>query len=218
MNMIAMLLAAFAIGVVVAIPPGPVTIATGQRAIVSGFWPAFVFNLGSVTSDALYAFAVYFGLAALLTQSVPLRLALWALGGAWLCWLGLGAIRTRIDLTSGGGGAAPFATGWRDYRAGLLITLFNPLTIVGWIALAGNFFTRWDAAWPPLETAGALAVTAMLVGAMAWVVVLALALSAARRWVSPRAVRIVSAASGVALIGYGLSAWWAAAELLLTAA
>lgn len=210
--MIAMLLAAFVIGVVVAIPPGPVTIATGQRAIVSGFWPAFVFNLGSVTSDALYAFAVYFGLAALLTQSAPLRLALWVLGGAWLCWLGLSAIRTRIDLTAGG--AAPFATGWRDYRAGLLITLFNPLTIVGWIALAGSFFTRWDNTWPPLETAGALAVGAMLVGAMAWVVVLALALSAARRWVSPRAVRIVSAVSGVALIGYGLSAWWAAVELL----
>lgn len=214
--MIAMLLAAFVIGVVVAIPPGPVTIATGQRAIVSGFWPAFVFNLGSVTSDALYAFAVYFGLAALLTQSAPLRLALWVLGGAWLCWLGLSAIRTRIDLMAEG--AAPFATGWNDYRAGLLITLFNPLTIVGWIALAGNFFTRWDNTWPPLETVGALAVAAMLVGAMAWVVVLALALSAARRWVSPRAVRIVSTASGVALIGYGLSAWWAAAELLLTAA
>lgn len=217
MNTIAMLLAAFAIGVVVATPPGPVTIAAGQRAVVSGFWPAFVFNLGSVTSDALYAFAVYFGLAALLTQSVPLRLALWALGGAWLCWLGLGAIRARVDLTNGAGGAASFATGWRDYRAGLLITLFNPLTIVGWIALAGNFFTHWDNTWPPLETAGALAVAAMLVGAMAWVVVLALALSAGRRWVSPRAVRIISTASGAALIGYGLSAWWAAAELLLAA-
>lgn len=209
-----MLLAAFVIGVVVAIPPGPVTIATGQRAIASGFWPAFVFNLGSVTSDALYAFAVYFGLAALLTQSVPLRLALWALGGAWLCWLGLGAIRTRIELTAGDG-AQPAAAGWHDYRAGLLITLFNPLTVIGWIALAGSFFMRWDTSWPPLETAGALAVAAMLIGALVWVAALALTLSVARRWVSPRAVRVVSAASGLALIGYGLSAWWAALTLLL---
>lgn len=214
--MIPMLLAAFVIGVVVAIPPGPVTVATGQRAIVSGFWPAFVFNLGSVTSDALYAFAVYFGLAALLTQSAPLRLALWALGGAWLCWLGLDAIRTRIDLTAGGG--AQLATGWHDYRAGLLITLFNPLTIIGWVALAGSFFMRWDASWPSLETVGALAVGAMLAGALAWFVVLSLALSAARQWVSQRAVRVLSAVSGLALLGYGLSAWWAALGLLLAPA
>lgn len=214
--MAAMLLAAFVIGVVVAVPPGPVTIATGQRAVTGGFWPAFVFNLGSITSDALYAFAVYGGLAALLAQSALLRLALWTLGGAWLCWLGLEAIRARANLTGGAGSTALSAPGWRNYRDGLLITLFNPLTIVGWIALAGSFFARWETAWPPLETAGALAVMAMLAGSLAWVVVLALALSAARRWVSPRAVRIVSAASGAALIGYGLSAWWTALQALLT--
>jgi threonine/homoserine/homoserine lactone efflux protein len=172
-----------------------------------------VFNLGSVTSDAIYAFGVYFGLATLLTQSVPLRLALWLLGGAWLCWLGVDALRARIDLSVDS--AALPATSWHEYRAGLLITLFNPLTIIGWIALAGSFFTRWDSAWPSLETVGALAVAAMLVGAMAWFVLLSLAFSAARRWVSPRAIRIVSVVSGLALIAYGLSAWWAALEVLL---
>jgi threonine/homoserine/homoserine lactone efflux protein len=212
--MIGMFLAAFTIGVVVAIPPGPVTISTGQRAIAHGFWNAFTFNLGSIVSDAFYALASFTVLSTLLSTSVIAQLALWILGGAWLCYMGIDAIRTRVDLNELDEEVERH-TSWSNFRSGILITLFNPLTIAAWLALAGNFFAQWSAEWPPKDTFGLLAVLVMLLGTMAWVVVLAGVLSSIRRFVNARLVRWISVGSGLFLIVYGLSAWASALALIL---
>lgn len=211
--MFGMLTAAFFVGLIVALPPGPVVIATGQRAIAGGFRNAFTFNLGTILADAFYALLVYAGLAALLADSNLFRLGLWLLGGAWLCKMGLEAMRTRLDVAALDG-TAQASTGWRSFRAGVLITLLNPLTIVGWIALAGNFFTRWQPGWPTLEAAGWLAIVAMLAGALSWVVLVGLVFSRARQVISPRLLAGLSIGSGLFLMFYGLSAWWSALDLL----
>ena len=212
--MIGMILAAFMIGVVVAISPGPVTMVTGQRAIAHGFWNAIIFNLGSIISDAFYALASFTVLSTLMSTSVVAQLVLWILGGAWLGYMGIDTIRTRVDLNQLDEQVAR-QTSWSNFRAGFLMTLFNPLTIAGWLALAGSFFAQWRAEWPPKDTFGLLAVLVMLVGAMTWVVVMVGVLSSVRRFVSPRLVRWISVGCGVFLIAYGISAWGAAAALIL---
>lgn len=212
--MLAMIAAAFVVGLVVAMPPGPVTISTGQRAISRGFWDAFTFNIGSMLADALYALMVYFGLASLLADSILFRLGLWTLGGGWLIYLGLEAIRTRVGVSVLDGSVRE-EKGWRTLRSGLLLTLFNPVVVISWIAIAGNFFTAWPDHWPPMESFGLVAMAAMLVGALVWVLLLALVFSSLRRLVSPRLLKWGSIASGLFLVLYGLSAWWAALDLLL---
>jgi threonine/homoserine/homoserine lactone efflux protein len=211
--MLGMIFAAFVVGLVVAMPPGPVVISTGQRAIAGGFWNAFTFNMGSILADTVYALLVYFGLAALLADSDIFRLALWVIGGGWLMWLGWGALRTHIDLTALADGKR--ASRWRNFRSGLLLTLFNPLTVVSWIALAGSFFMLWRSEWPPVDAFGLVAIFAMLGGALSWVFLVALVLGSVRRFVSPRLVRGISLVSGLFLIVYGLSALWSALDLLL---
>jgi L-lysine exporter family protein LysE/ArgO len=213
--MFAMIVAAFVIGVVVAMPPGPVSISGSQRAMTRGFWNAFNFYMGSIVSDTFYALLVYFGLSALLADSGLFRFALWTLGGGWLIWMGIEAIRTRGDF---GSNAVTESrnTRWYTFRSGLLVTLFNPMTIIAWIALAGNFFnTVWSKDWPPVETSGLIAVLAMLSGALAWVLGLAIILSAARRMISPRVFKWISIGSGAFLVIYGLSAWWSALDMLV---
>lgn len=216
--MIGMIVAAFIIGIAVAIPPGPVTISGSQRAITNGFWSAFNFYVGSIVADTLYAVLAYLiaygGLSALDTSNNTFRLVLWVLGGAWLIYMGVDAIRTRIDMETARGETSR-SSRWRIFRSGLLVTLFNPLTIISWMALAGSFFASWNGDWPPVGTAGLVAVFAMLGGAMAWVLSLALLLSAVRRMISPRVLKWVSVASGVFLIVYGLSAWWSAFDMLV---
>ncbi len=213
--MLSMLAAAFIIGIAVAIPPGAVIITGSQRAITLGFWNAFDFFMGVVAAGAFYALLVYFGLSTVFKDSVAFRLILWVLGGAWLCWLGIGAIRTKVDFSKG----AVDSHGqlrWKVMRDGLLITLFNPLTIVSWIALAGNFFeTLWRPEWPARDSVGLLAIIAMLVGTQAWALGVAGILSAIRKMISPRLLHWVSVVSGVFLILYGLSGWWAALNLLM---
>lgn len=216
--MLAMLAAAFMIGVAVAIPPGAVIIAGSQRAISRGFWDAFDFYLGVVAADVLYALLVYFGLSTLFRDSIAFKLVLWVLGGAWLIWLGIGAIRTRVEFSKINE-ALPPSTRLRVIRDGLLITLFNPLTIVSWIALAGNFFeTLWRPEWPAKASVGLLAIIAMLVGTQSWALGVAGVLSALRRMISPRVLYAVSVISGVFLIVYGLSALGSAVSLLMAPA
>ena len=212
--MLGMLVAAFIIGVAVAIPPGAVIISGSQRAITRGFWDAFNFFIGVLAADAFYALLVYFGLSTLFKDSVAFKLVLWILGGAWLCWLGISAIRTRVEFSTVDDSSVVH-TRWRVIRDGLLITLFNPLTIVSWIALAGNFFeTLWRPDWPARESVGLLAIIAMLVGTQTWALGVAGILSAIRRMISPRILHWVSVLSGIFLIVYGLSGWWSAINLL----
>lgn len=213
--MFSMLAAAFVIGVAVAIPPGAVIIAGSQRAITRGFWDAFNFFIGVVAADAFYALLVYFGLSTVFKDSVAFRLVLWILGGAWLCWLGISAIRTRVEFSTVMDTSIK-QTRWAVIRNGLLITLFNPLTIVSWIALAGNFFeTVWRPEWPLKESVGLLAIVAMLVGTQTWALGVVGILSVIRRMISPRILHWVSTVSGIFLIIYGLSGWWSAINLLI---
>ncbi len=213
--MFAMIAAAFIVGIVVTIPPGPVIISGSQRAMTGGFWHACDFYLGSILSDTVYALLVYFGLSALLAGSDLFRLGLWIFGGAWLCWMGVDSLRAGIDI-SHDAAMSDTHNRWGTFRSGLMLTLFNPLAIVSWVALAGNFFsTLWQTDWPPVETTGLWAVLAMLAGALAWVLALALVFSSARRLVSPRLLRWISIVSGLFLVGYGLGAWWSALDMLV---
>ena len=213
--MFGMLSAAFVLGVVIAIPPGAVMISGSQRAITRGFWNAFNFFVGVVAADAFYALLVYFGLSTLFKDSSVFKLILWILGGTWLCWLGIGAIRTRVEFSTTADSTITHSR-WRVIRDGLLITLFNPLTIVSWFALAGNFFeTVWRPEWPARESVGVLAIIAMLVGTQTWALSVVGILSVIRRMISPRVLHGVSVVSGVFLICYGLSGWWSAINLLL---
>ena len=126
--------------------------------------------------------------------------------GGWLIWLGVDAICTRIEL--GDMDEAQRKPHWHNYRDGVFITLLNPMTVVAWVALGGNFFAVWDTSWPPLESAGLLAVLVMLIGAVAWVLAIALALSISRRFFNPRLLRIVS-------VGSGLLSWSSALDLVV---
>lgn len=212
--MLAMILAAFGVGMVVAMPPGPVIVSTGQKAISGGFWHAFTFNVGSILADTLYVLLVYFGLASLIADNPLFRLGLWTLGGGWLIYLGIESIRSRTT-SHALNHQIPVEKHWHNFRSGLLMTLFNPLVIVSWIAIGGNFFTAWPSTWPPLESVGLIAMLVMLIGAMAWVLAVAWVFSSVRRLVSPRLLKWFSIGSGLFLVAYGLSAWWAALEMML---
>lgn len=211
--MLEMLISAFVLGIVVAMPPGAVTIAGGRRAISFGFGTAVFFTMGSTTSDAFYASLVYLGLAPFLEENEIVRLFMWVIGGAWLCWLGYEAMQARIEVP-GESDELTKESRWRSYGSGVGITLLNPLTIAGWVALAGNFFASWAHDWPSLEKFGYLAIAMMLAGVVTWFLFLMGVLSSMRHFLSPVVLRRISLVSGVMLLLFGLSAWWSAFQTL----
>jgi len=211
---LSMLLSAFGIGIAVSIPVGAYAIAAGKRAITNGFYPALIFTIGSLVGDAFYALLAYLGLAPILNSSILLRLVLWGIGGAWLCWLGWDALLTRVDeqMLSG---QAEQESRWQGFVSGFGLTIFNPLAIAGWIALAGSFFAGWDSDTLPLFPFGLLAILSMMTGATIYATVYVGLLSRIRRFVNPRILTGATISAGVFLIFFGLSAWWSAGQIVL---
>ena len=89
------LLKGIAVGIVIAVPVGPVGVLCVRRTIFEGKQAGFVSGLGAATADALFGFIAAFGLTFvsdwLLDYQHWLRLA----GGCYLIYLGGAALLAR---------------------------------------------------------------------------------------------------------------------------
>lgn len=194
------------LGLSVAAPLGPVNIAVIRRGLAAGFFPAWMLGLGAAAADTFYVILVFLGLAPLLAESIPFRLALWLIGGAFLIYLG--AISARpTQVLANAASDAPRAE-LHPFLTGLGMTLLNPMTIVSWLAIGGAFFS--SIALVERGVSGAVFVAGIFAGSALWFSNIALVLHFARRWVNDRAMRVVSFMASLVLIAFGLGFIWQA--------
>jgi len=200
------LLKGLLIGLSIAAPVGPIGVLCIKRSLGHGMAAGLATGLGAATADGFYGAVAGFGLATisgfLMAQQTPLRLV----GGAVLVWLGAAGFRERPAkerrVKEGRSLLAYYATT-------VFLTLTNPSTIISFAAVFASVGLA--------ETAGSYGkaasfVAAVFTGSALWWVVLSGAVSLARARVTPGAVRWINRASGLVLIGFGVSAW---ASLLL---
>ena len=212
--MIVMILAAFQLGFIYSMLPGPVTIACGQRTVMGGWRQGGWFLLGVTLSDLVCIAVIRWGLADLMTSNLVLSLIFWVLGGGWLLKLGVDALRTPVN-----GGKVQSAVfvpvaPRRNLMDGAAVNLFNPLTLVGWIALGANFFATGDYSPASSTDTTLMVLLAMLTGIVVWELFIMGVVSVLRRQVNGWLIRSLSLVGGVFLIIYGLGAWVSAAQLI----
>jgi threonine/homoserine/homoserine lactone efflux protein len=215
--MLGLLVSAFVLGFMVAIPPGSVTIVAAQRTLRFGLKNGLVFQLGSCVADALYIVLVYVGVATFIAENRALRSGLWLASGALLAWMAWDALKPCKPATAdaghpsaGTGIAGTVSAGGRrgTFLSGIGVTLLNPVTVVGWIALAGNFFLLKKE-----EIAGSpdrffLVLAATILGVQAWLVPLLWAVGRTGAFLGDRAIRILIRVSGVFLASLSGLAFW----------
>lgn len=217
--MVALIAASFVLGFMVAVPPGSVTLVAAQRTLRFGFPNGLAFQFGSCVADSLYIVLVYAGVAALIADNRPLRVVLWCASGALLAWMAYDALRAKPAPAAAAGrepAGAASAAGRDDadpgrktaFLAGIGVTLLNPVTIVGWIALAGNFFLlrRADIGGDPVRFLIVLA--AMIVGVQVWFVPLLWIISRTGAFLGDRMISLLVKASGVFLGILSALAFW----------
>lgn len=223
--MLSLIAASFVLGFMVAVPPGSVTLVAAQRTLRFGFPNGLAFQFGSCVADSFYIVLVYAGVAAVIADSRPLRIVLWCASGALLAWMAFDALRPKAAPEPAAGaalaGAGPAAAAGPAERnntadpgrkaaffSGIGVTLLNPVTIVGWIALAGNFFLmrRADIGGDPVRFLVVLAT--MIVGVQAWFVPLLWAISRTGAFLGDRVISLLVKASGVFLGMLALLAFW----------
>jgi threonine/homoserine/homoserine lactone efflux protein len=159
---------------------------------------ALLVGMGAIAGDAIILVAVLLGLMPLLNAYPILNTGLWLAGSAVLFYVAWGIFRE----------AASSANAWtvdnqrqittsllRAFWTGFAITTFNPFTVLWWVGLLA----------PLLETESIVIFSVMvLLGSLAWFVLLAGILHFSRKWLTQIFRRWVLVGSGLVVVGYAL--------------
>lgn len=185
-----------AVALIVSLVPGPAFIVVLTTALRRGFKPGACATAGIVAGDAVYFFLTALGLGSLLATSFWTFTIIKWLGIAYLGYLGL-----RL-LIFPGNSLMPtegrFASRRSSFVTALTVQLANPKLLLFLAALVPQFLDPIRPIPPQLAVLGGIF---MLSDTIIYLLLAMLAARARPLLASPRATRIVSRVSGLAMLG-----------------
>ncbi|MGB3769187.1 MAG: LysE family transporter [Phormidesmis sp.] len=157
-------------GLAIAAPVGPIALLCIRRTLASGRWVGLVSGLGAATADGFYGTVAAFGLSAIADLLVAQSFYLRAIGGLFLCYLGLKTFFDRSTVYSAADLQAASQSGLTlvsAYTSTLALTLTNPATILSFVAIfAGLGITQTE------RIASVTLVFGVFTGSLLWWLVL----------------------------------------------
>ncbi|HEV8073396.1 MAG TPA: LysE family transporter [Opitutaceae bacterium] len=127
----------FAIGFAVAAPVGPVGLLCIRRSILDGRLAGFVTGLGAATGDAIFGLIAAIGLTSVTVFLNGHARGFQLIGGLCLLAIGTTTIRSHPPERTRQPVHAPNLTA--AYVSTVFLTLANPITIAGFIAIFTGF-------------------------------------------------------------------------------
>lgn len=187
----------FLVGFPIAASPGPIFFLVLRRTLARGWHNGLLAGLGVATGDATYAALAAFGVSVVTNFLIGQRRWIALIGGLALAVIGL-----RSLLTQPAAGPQVAADGRiaGAYLSTLALTLSNPPTILSFMAVFAGLGVRVGSGWRPALGM----VLGVMLGSVAWWVLLTAAISVARERLTPRVTRGIGLASGVALVAFGI--------------
>jgi L-lysine exporter family protein LysE/ArgO len=212
--MSSMFLAAFQLGLVYALLPGPILVGSSQRVVSGGWRQGFMFVVGATVADFIYIALLHWGLCNLLVDNFFISLVLGILGGGWLIKLGVDAIRVPIEVYSDNKADKPEGskTALTD---GFIANLLNPLAIVGWVAIGANIVATWNPQGTLQEVDSLFILIIFLSGKKVWQFLVVAVISSVRHQLHWRWLKSLSHVGGICLILFGIGTWVSAADLFV---
>ena len=179
--------------------PGAGTIAILNATARNGIGAGLGAVVGTLIGDFIFMVAALAGLATLMQQNPFLFELLQYFGAGYLCWLGFGLLRTKLDPH--GTHEAPKQSGWLYLRQACAVSLTNPKVMLFFVAFFPLFLT--PQAQTPTLIAMMVHVTVLSFAYQAGLVLLGN--SVARRLKGfPFARKLAFKLSGIALIAFGI--------------
>jgi len=189
------------IGLLLAVPVGPMALLCLRRSLTLGVAAGLVTGIGVATADAMYAAVAAFGLGA---AAAFVGQATWlgTLGGLALVALGLKDILRAREKTAPPSLAAHLGA----YAGAILLTLTNPATILTFAAIIVGLGLIPDLASPAY---GAIFVAGVFVGSAGWWIVLSTVAGRLGGRLPPGAIAWTRRVAGGAFVAFGLYAVFA---------
>lgn len=188
-------------GALLVVIPGPDTLVVLRSIVVAGRREAALTSLGVLTGLVVWIIAAALGLTALLRASHDGYLILRVIGAAYLLYIGVQALRSKVLGNPLEGQSPPRSIVGRGYRAGLMTDLLNPKVGVFFITFFPAFIPRHAPVAAMTIGLGSVFVieTTLYFGAILFFV------RAFSAWIaSDRVRRRLNRATGIVLIGFGV--------------
>ncbi|MGE5269434.1 MAG: LysE family translocator, partial [Thiohalocapsa sp.] len=151
------------VGILIAVPTGPVGVLCIRRTILHGRLAGFVSGLGAASADAVFGIIAGFGLTFVSDILLGFQDWLRLIGAGFLLYIGISAL--RADPLAGSRGQRDPESLISDYASTFALTITNPITILAFLAIfAAIGFTGADAT---LGSAASL-VLGVWLGSLVW--------------------------------------------------
>jgi L-lysine exporter family protein LysE/ArgO len=207
------IISAFVLGIVVAIPPGSVTIIACQRALQFGFRNSLFFTFGSCLSDIFYLVLVYFGVANFIASNDIYKIILWFVSGSVLFFIGGSSIYSLINKKEHSKTIDNYQNSrLATFISGIVVTLSNPMTIVGWIVVAGNFYLIWNEKYPGMRKHGILTIVIIMLGVLIYFLPLTYIVSRLGKMLKEKFINMLILVGNIFLILFGGMAFYYAVK------
>ena len=195
------LLKGLAVGIVIAVPVGPVGVMCIRRTIFEGKAAGFVSGLGAATADALFGCIAAFGLTFVSEWLIGYHQWLRIAGGCYLLYIGCSALLAAPEAKRP---SEPDAESLlRDFLSTFALTLTNPITI---LAFLGIFSAIGLGGGDATFARAAILVLGVWLGSLLWWLTLTFGLGSLFQSFEARHLKWINRASGVILFlsGAGL--------------
>jgi threonine/homoserine/homoserine lactone efflux protein len=198
------------LGISIAAPIGPASLAVIQNGLKRGFLRAFLTGLGITMADATILLVIYFGLSGFV--HLPLfKVLIWALGAIVLLYLGSQSIREalgKIDLDT-----TRVSTSGNPLWVGYLVNISNPIAIVWWVGIFGSLLG--SSAGSAAKLGALLSSSTILIGILCWHATMSLLTHWGKRFLNERNAKYILVIAGLALILFGTRFAYNAIRLVL---
>jgi len=204
MNYLIFIIAGVVMGLIAAVPIGPVNLICIRRTFAFGPVNGFVSGLGAALGDGIFACITFFGLTwvAQLIQSYDTIIEV--VGGALLVWFGVHTVLAPVtekvsDGDQGDKGASTLA---RAMASTFALTITNPATLIAFASMFASFHALVGGATSFVD-AGFI-VAGVVGGSAGWWLSLTTVIGLFHTRVTDGAMRNINRGSGVLVAVFGL--------------
>ncbi len=201
LSTIQLVFAGLGIGLLMAVPVGPVNVLVIQRAVSRGFWGGLAAGIGAVLGDGVLAAIAAFSIAAVSDVMSSYGDAIQFVGGLLLIGFGLALLLSRPVLATPVGERSHLFEHAGIIPQTFIMTVTNPGAILGMAAiigglgsLIGGFNTNFEAL---------ILVAAIMGGSLLWWLALSELISAFRHKITESRLNIINRIAGFVLFAFG---------------
>lgn len=182
------------VGIAICVPMGSVGILGIQRVISRDRLSGFVVGLGSIVADIIFGAIAVYSLSVIFGLIDRHQFGLSVFGGILLFYIGLNIFFSKPKEVST---LPPFFTLAKDFSAGFLLSITNPLTLIAILALFSWFGINGatDSAYSILSL-----LLGFLVGLLLWWYALTGIVNKIKLWITVPSFKIMNKIFGVILV------------------